>query len=184
VIKTAPKPMTVADYRELPAGPPYYQLIEGELVMAPSPDRFHQDILGNLFFSVRTFLENHPLGKVYVAPSDVMLTELNVFQPDLYFVSAGRVSILTEQGASGAPDLVVEILSTRSAPYDKGIKREIYAQAGVEELWLIDPSARRVEVYLLQASHTEPDHVLGAGRILSSKLLPGLRISIETLFRQ
>jgi Uma2 family endonuclease len=176
--------MTVADYRELPAGPPFYQLIEGELVMAPSPDRFHQDIALNLAAAIHTHLQKRPLGKVYIAPSDVMLTELNVFQPDLYFVSAGRVSILTEQGASGAPDLVVEILSTRSAPYDKGIKREIYARAGVEELWLIDPSARRVEVYLLQSSHTEPDRVLGAGRILSSKLLPGLRISIETLFRQ
>ncbi|HYT59340.1 MAG TPA: Uma2 family endonuclease, partial [Haliangiales bacterium] len=98
--------MTVHDYRELPEGPPYSQLIEGDLVMSPSPDLFHQDILLSLARIIGNYLETNPLGKVAIAPSDVCLTDLNVYQPDFYFVSNARKSILTEQGAEGAPDLV------------------------------------------------------------------------------
>ena len=93
MLKTVPRPLTVRDYRQLPEGPPYYQLIEGDLYMAPSPDRFHQDILGNLYFILRSYLENHPLGSVHLAPSDVQLTDLNVYQPDLYYVSRTRRAI-------------------------------------------------------------------------------------------
>src|SRR5213075_1732346 len=115
MLQSAPRSLTVRDFRQLPEGPPYYQLVEGELYMAPSPDRLHQDILGNLHFILRSHLEAHPLGSIHIAPSDVQLTELNIYQPDLYYVSRARRAILTHQGARGAPDLIVEILSPKTA---------------------------------------------------------------------
>src|SRR5262245_5311898 len=115
MLKTASRPLTVHDYRELPEGPPCYQLIEGDLIMSPSANRFHQDILLNLGVIFREYLKENRIGKVYVAPSDVCLTDLNVYQPDLYFVSNDRLSILSEQGAEAAPDLIVEILSPKTA---------------------------------------------------------------------
>src|ERR1051326_985041 len=146
MLPAAPRPLTVEDYRELPEGPPYYQLIEGDLYMAPSPDRFHQDILGNLHFIMRSHLEKRPSGSVHLAPSDVQLTELNIYQPDLYYVSNARRAILNEQGARGAPDLVVEILSPKTAKLDRGVKREIYARSGVEEMGIVDPALKKIEV--------------------------------------
>jgi Uma2 family endonuclease len=143
MLKTAAGPLTVADYRELPEGPPYYQLIAGDLYRAPSPDLFHQDILGNLHFILRLYLERHPVGTVHLAPSDVQLSGLNVHQPDLYFVSNARKSVLTKQGAEGAPDLVVEILSPQTAKRAKGVKRQVCARTGVEELGSLTPTGSR-----------------------------------------
>src|ERR1043166_885368 len=101
MLQSAPRPLTVRDYRQLPEGPPYYQLIEGDLYMAPSPDRFHQDILGNLHFILRSYLEKSPLGSVHLAPSDVQLTDLNIYQPDLYYVCRARRAILKHHGPGG-----------------------------------------------------------------------------------
>ena len=147
MLKTAAPPITVQDYLELPEGPPYYQLIEGDLYMAPSPDLFHQGILGNIYFVLRSHLTGHPAGTVHIAPSDVQLSELNVYQPDLYFVSNARKSILTRHGAEGAPDLIVEILSLKTARLDKGVKRDIYARAGVLEYWVVDVKSNVVWVH-------------------------------------
>src|SRR6266576_6571881 len=102
--------------------------------MAPAPDRLHQDVLGNLYVIIRGHLERFPLGSVHLAPSDVHLTDLNVYQPDLYYVTSARKAILTRRGARGAPDLVVEILSPKTAKLDTGLKREVYARSGVEEM--------------------------------------------------
>src|SRR5262245_9987884 len=120
---------------ELPEGPPYYQLIEGDLYMAPSPDLFHQDIAGNIYHLVRFYLAKCRAGSVYIAPCDVQLTELNVYQPDVFFVANSRKHIMTKHGAKGAPNLVVEVLSPKTARLDKGAKRVVYARAGVEEMW-------------------------------------------------
>jgi Uma2 family endonuclease len=97
MVKAEIRPLTVHDYRELPEGPPYYQLVEGDLYMAPSPELFHQDVLGNVFFIIRSYLEKHPIGTVHIAPSDVQLSDLNVYQPDVYFVSKSRKSIRTRR---------------------------------------------------------------------------------------
>src|ERR1043165_6802399 len=144
MLRTEARPITAADYRRLPEGPPYYQLIEGDLYMAPSPDRFHQDILGNLHFILRSHLEKSRSGSLHLAPSDVQLTNLNIFQPDLYYVSNTRKAILTDRGARGAPDLIVEILSPMSAKLDRGVKRELYARSGVEEMWIVDPAVKKI----------------------------------------
>lgn len=92
-----------------------YQLIEGDLYMAPAPNRYHQDISVNIQFIIRAYPEKHPIGKLYDAPFDVYLNENNVFQPDLVFVSKKNSSILTDAGAEGAPDFIVEILSPKTA---------------------------------------------------------------------
>jgi Uma2 family endonuclease len=72
-------PLTVEDYRMLPETGPRYQLIEGDLQMAPTPNRYHQDISGNIFGILFVYLKKHRIGKVYAAPFDVYLDENNVF---------------------------------------------------------------------------------------------------------
>ena len=75
---------------------------------------------------------------MYLSPFDVVLTDTDVVQPDLLFVSDERAGIVTEDNAQGAPDLVIEILSH---PPQTG-KRSLYARHGVAEYWVVDPEAR------------------------------------------
>jgi len=182
MLQRVPRPLTARDYRQLPEGPPYYQLLEGDLYMAPSPDRFHQDILGNLHFILRSHLEKCPLGSIHLAPSDVQLTDLNICQPDLYYVSRMRRAILTAQGARGAPDLIVEILSPKTAKLDRGVKREIYARSGVEEMWLVDPARKKISVYRFAEGIDTPAGTYGIKQKFQSPLLPGLKIDLSRVF--
>lgn len=107
--------LTVENYKILPETGPRYQLIEGDLYMAPAPNRYHQDISRNLEYILLEYLEKHPIGKLYDAPFDVYLDQYNVFQPDILVVLNDRLAILTEAGAEGAPDFVVEVLSPKTA---------------------------------------------------------------------
>jgi len=113
-------PFTVADFQELGEGPPYHQLIEGELFMSPSPNRYHQDIVRNLAFVLMRYLATHPEGVLYLAPMDVYLDDINVYEPDILFVSNARRDLLQDDGIHGAPDLVVEILSPSTARASSG----------------------------------------------------------------
>ena len=79
--QTTARPLTKYDYWELPEAGPRYQLINGDLFMAPAPNRFHQDISRTIQFEIMKYLEAEPVGILYDAPFDVVLTDINVFQP-------------------------------------------------------------------------------------------------------
>ena len=176
--------MTRHDYQLLPEGGPQWQLVDGELHMAPAPNRYHQDISRNLGYILLRFLEDHPIGKLYFAPFDVYLGDINVVQPDLLFFANERLAHLTDAGAEGAPDLVVEVLSKRNVKLDRGPKKEVYARFGAAELWLIDPDTAQVEVYRLQDDAEVPQVTLRKQQTLTTPLFPGLEIPLDKVFRQ
>ena len=108
-----PKPwikFTVKEYMSLPEGAPY-QLLDGEMILAPSSTQRHQNIAAKLFLELRRHVDEKRLGQVWFAPLDVELSEHHVAQPDLLFVSNSRSEIVTEANIQGGPDLVVEIIS-------------------------------------------------------------------------
>jgi Uma2 family endonuclease len=175
--------VTRYDYQEMPEGPPYYQVIEGDLVMWPAPDTFHQSIAGRIHGIIWQFLEKHPLGEVFIAPLDVFLTDVNVYQPDVIFISKKRRSIIGKHGIEGAPDLAVEVLSPGTGRFDKGSKRKIYARTGVRELWLVDPEARRIHIYQLARNAEVPAATYDDHATFTSPLLPGLRIKTASVFK-
>jgi Uma2 family endonuclease len=184
VVRPHAPPLTVAEYKNLPETGPRYQLIEGDLYMAPAPNRFHQDISRNLQGALDRYLELNPVGILYDAPFDVYLTETDVFQPDLLVVRHENRSILTEAGAEGAPDLIVEILSPKTRQLDAVNKKRIYARLGVKELWIIDPDAETVNIYRFEEDASEPVQVLRAGENLSTTLLPGFDLAVTAIFRR
>src|SRR4030095_8086861 len=92
------EPLTVEDYRMMPETGPRYQLIEGELFMAPAPNRYHQDISLNIVLMLGHYLEKHPIGKLYEAPFDVYFDQYNAHQPDIVFVSKVNYAILNDAG--------------------------------------------------------------------------------------
>ncbi len=176
MLKTAFRPLTVQDYRELPEGPPYYQLIEGDLEMSPAPSRIHQAILRNISCILFEFLQRNPTGEFYFAPIDVFLTDLNVYQPDLVFISKPRASILTDDGLIGAP--------AKTAKLDRGIKREVYARAGVTEMWIVDPEGKQIQVFHLTKAAESPAGVYKARQSFLSPLFAGRKISVAKIFRR
>jgi hypothetical protein len=125
IVRPYAPPLTVAEYRNLPETGPRYQLIEGDLYTAPAPSRFHQDISRNLEVMLANYLSEHPIGVLYDAPFDVYLTDIDVFQPDLLIVLNENRGILTDAGAEGAPDLVVEVLSPKTRQLDL-VKQEAH----------------------------------------------------------
>src|SRR5687767_14221500 len=86
MLSTKARPITRHEYAIIPVGAPNYQLIEGDLVMAPSPGSYHQNIAGRIYRLIGNFLDSHPLGTVFIAPLDVHLSDINVYQPDLLFI--------------------------------------------------------------------------------------------------
>ncbi|MEW6227092.1 MAG: Uma2 family endonuclease, partial [Bacillota bacterium] len=109
-IQPSPR-LTYDDYCRIPPGHQRYELIGGAIRVVPSPSVSHQELSGRLFMDLAGWVKDHGLGKVYDAPLDVVLSEYDVVQPDLLYVSRDRLSIIKEANIWGAPDLVVEILS-------------------------------------------------------------------------
>jgi Uma2 family endonuclease len=176
--------LTVAEYKNLPETGPRYQLIEGDLYMAPAPNRFHQDISRNLQGALDRYLEANPIGVLYNAPFDVYLTNTNVFQPDLIVVLNPNRFILSDAGAESPPDFVVEILSPKTRQLDLINKKRVYARLGVKELWIIDPEAGTVAVHLFEQNPVDPVNFWTAADTATTPLLPGFSIKVAAIFRR
>ncbi|MDE0463182.1 MAG: Uma2 family endonuclease [Caldilineaceae bacterium] len=173
--------LTYADYLETPDFE-RYELLNGELVLSPSPKEIHQYISSVLHILIGTFAREHNLGRVYFSPFDVVLSDTNVVQPDLLFVSNERTQIITPDNIRGAPDLVVEILSPSTAELERTTKLELYARHGVREYWIVDPSAKTIMVLVLGLDRFEVGGIYGIGHILRSPTLEGFRLPMEELF--
>lgn len=138
---------TAEDYFNLPEGSPY-QLIEGELVMTPSPITPHQAVSRNMEMAIYSHVKKHNLGFVYYAPIDVYLDESNAYQPDIIYISGKNKGIIKRKGIDGAPDLVIEILSPSTAYYDMNLKKDVYEKSGVLEYIIVDSNYKTIDVYL------------------------------------
>ena len=125
IVRPDAPPLTVEHYRNLSETGPRYQLIDGDLYMAPAPNRYHQDISRNLEFILLAYLASNPIGVLFHAPFDVYLTETDVFQPDIVIIFNENRHILTDTGAEGPPDFVVEIFLQRRARLIWKTRREL-----------------------------------------------------------
>lgn len=172
---------TYEDYLRLPEGR-RYEIIDGDLFMTPAPTPYHQLVAINLLTSLREHVLARRLGTVLIAPCDVVLSQTDVVQSDVLFISAERSSIITEKYISAAPDLVVEVLSPGTAERDQTLKRKLYARFGVRELWIVDPEKKTVEVLVNETDGFRRHALLAAGGTLRSPLLPDIFIPIESVF--
>jgi Uma2 family endonuclease len=180
--QVAPQPLTVQDFMDIPEGPPYYQLIEGDLFMMPPPGAFHQDIAGNIFSLMREYLRRNPIGKAAIAPYGVFLNDVNAFLPDVFFVTKARLKQFSKRGFEGAPDLVVEVLSPGTSRFDKTSKKTVYARSGVLEYWLVDPITQEVHIFYLAENIDEPRFIYSRTDSFASPLIPGLEFRGEEIF--
>ena len=183
---TIPNPrikFTYVDYANAPEDK-RYELLDGDLVMTPAPGEIHQRVSILLGWRLIQFVTENGLGRVYQAPFDVVLSNTDVVQPDLLFVSNERAHVITPANAQGAPDLVVEILSPSTAERDLTFKRSLYARHGVSEYWIVDTAARNVTVLVLRGGGFEVAGEYGEGETLTSPTLRGFALSVDDLFRE
>ena len=173
--------LTYQDYLNAPDDE-RYELLNGELILVASPNMDHQDVVTNLGTHVSVFVREGDLGKLYFAPTDVILSDSEVVQPDLLFISKEREHIRTPANIQGAPDLIVEILSPSSARRDWGYKRELYAKHEVKEYWIVDPTNRVVFVMLLNDGVLRLEATYGKGDSVTSSTLERFAIDVDDLF--
>lgn len=173
---------TYADYRTLPETGPRYQLVDGELLMSPAPTVRHQKIVARILAALVVFVESRRLGVVLGSPVDVILSDADVIQPDIVYVSAAHSAIVAREGIRGGPDLCVEALSPTTAKLDGGLKKVLYARHGVTEYWIVDPDADRVDLYRLQENADAPVRTYGSSDVLTTALLPGFSLDLRGVF--
>jgi Uma2 family endonuclease len=159
-----------------------YELIDGELYMAPAPGTRHQTISRDLGVLLWDFVRENRLGQVWFAPFDVILSDEDVVQPDVLFVSQQRQGIISERGCEGPPDLVVEVLSPSNQGRDRELKRKVYARYGVREFWLVDPTAGTIQVMGLETEDFRSLGVYTQGGEVRSQVIPGLTLPVSHVF--
>ena len=151
---------TAADVRELTVEDrpwPRYEVIDGELLVTPSPRRPHQLAVGALYYLLQGYLERVPVGIALFSPSDLELKPDTVVQPDVFVIPADTTNAREIRDWTDATSLLlaVEMLSPSSIRTDRITKRDFYLANGVEEYWIIDLDARVFERW--RASSETPE---------------------------
>jgi Uma2 family endonuclease len=144
--------MNYVDYLEIAGESKIVEWVEGEVISYMPPTVIHQDISGFLFYLLESFVQFFRLGKVQQAPFEVKLwPDGPAREPDVLFIATENMPNLSEKRFSGAPDLIIEIISPSSASEDRVRKFDEYQRAGVREYWLVDPRPyqQQADFYLL-----------------------------------
>ena len=180
-VETAAERWTHDDFMRLAPEGQKAELIEGIMVMASPAFAQHERLFAFLITVLRAYAGHLRLGEVLGSRYAVYISETETYEPDILFVAADRVHLITEKQLTGVPDLVIEILSAGTARYDRGVKRENYERAGVVELWLIDPYGpagtqfyQRREENLVEVAPVEG--------IVNSAAIPGLKLKVSWLW--
>lgn len=174
---------TYEDYLALPDDGRRYEIIEGVLYVTNAPNSDHQFTVTELAAELRNYVKAHKLGRVLVAPFEVHLAQrTRPVQPDIIFVRAGRWPSGRVAYFSGAPDLIVEVVSPSSARTDRVIKFTAYELAGVPEYWIANPHARTVEVYTLSNNEYALLGEFAGDELIQSAVLEGIDIITSSLF--
>ena len=174
---------TYEDYALLPDDGKRYEVIRGELYMSAAPRPLHQRVITRLSYFLEGFLENSDIGIAFVAPIDVILPDKigDPVQPDIVVMRRESLHIIDELNIQGAPDLVVEVLSPSNPVHDRKLKYDLYAEAGVQEYWIIDPHNRSVEIHVLQEGNYEPLGKWGEGETARSVVLKDFSVPVDEI---
>lgn len=171
---------TYADYCRIPADRKRHQIVDGRHFMSPAPSLRHQEVALRLAMELVRAVEDRRRGRVFVAPVDVHLAPGTIVQPDLVVLSTRHTSRIGQKKITGAPDLLVEILSPSHRTFDTVLKRERYERAGVRELWLVDPDADSlVQLVLRRGRYVE---VATDGPIVRLRALRGPTVDLRAVF--
>lgn len=158
------------------------EMSDGNINPVPIPDIRHQAISFKIASALLQYVESLKLGRVLPAPCRVILSEKIVMQPDILFIRNERRGLLGETSLRGAPDLVVEVLSSATRSKDLRINKRIYEYFEVQEYWLIDPDEAAVETMIWSELGYISMCAFDKSEKLSSPLLPNLNLDLNNVF--
>jgi Uma2 family endonuclease len=181
--------LTVEDLEALPDDGNRYELIEGELIvgeplMTRSPALIHQSVLDNLYFYLRTYLEQNPVGQAFTTPG-VIFDRYNSVIPDIAFLTNEQLArVGSETHINEAPALAVEVVSPgrENARRDRVIKLQVYGKFGVGEYWVADPESRTLEIYRPADGALTLAVTLKGDDEITTPLLPGFSCKVGKVF--
>jgi Uma2 family endonuclease len=179
--------LTYDDYLLFPDDGKRHELIDGEHYATPCPFTKHQRLVGTIYWLIRSHLESHPVGEIFVAPFDIVFSNFDVVEPDLLYMSRARAAeILTAKNVTGAPELVIEIASKGTRKRDETIKRRLYERFMVSEYWIVDAEIDAIRVFRLSGREfgRVAELTVEAGDVLATPLLPGLAMPLSTIFKE
>jgi Uma2 family endonuclease len=158
--------------------------VDGEVVWLSPAGDVHESLCGFLYAVLRTFAEQHQLGRVLVAPFVLRLTRSErAREPDILFVKRETLARLKATYVEGPADLVVEITSPESLLRDRGEKYAEYELEGVTEYWVIQPEAKRADFFVLNEGGWYERQREAREGIYLSTVMEGLALPIEWLWQ-
>jgi Uma2 family endonuclease len=161
-----------------------YELSEGELIVTPSANFFHNDIRDRLNARLRAFLDAFPFGCV-VSEMDMTVGAETVRRPDITFIRKERLAgvDLEKVPLPIAPDLAIEIVSRNDRADDLNLKVSQYLQAGVRAVWLLYPSTKLAYRYVAGKLDPEVRSAEAGGRFEEPELLRGFSLPLAEIFK-
>ena len=157
-----------------------HEIIDGDHYMNPAPATYHQRLSGRIHFQLYEQINVPGIGEVYLAPTDVQLTDHDIVQPDLIVVLDERRTIITPSKIKGIPHLVVEILSDSTINNDRVLKKELYERVGIPEYWIVDPEEHSVDQFVL--ANERYAHCGAYGRQLRSTTIASLTVDLNQVW--
>lgn len=155
------RPLTAADLEEMPDDGHRYELIDGTLIVTPSPAVPHQVVVGNLHVALRAGCPDDV--RVMLAPLDITVSELTVMQPDLLVATR---EALSGRKLVGVPSLAIEVLSPSTRLIDLNLKKAAFERAGVASYWVVDPEQLAITAWELTGGVYVEVARAGAGEVL------------------
>lgn len=175
--------MTREEYWELPEGAPRCELINGEVVVVPAPDEWHQEVSSALNDNLRQYVLENGLGRVFFAPVALTLPDETELQPDLVVLQAGHPDLGTRfKSITHPPLLVIEVLSRSTRVRDRKVKSELYALAGIPHYWMADPDRRTIEAWSLVDGVYETSGFAIAPSTAAFQPFPDLTLDLDAIF--
>jgi Uma2 family endonuclease len=170
------EPYTYRDLQNFPEDGKKREIIGGGLFVSAAPSTRHQRLIIELVILIGNFLKKHPIGTVFVAPTEVMFDEIDSVEPDIFVVLKDSRAEITEKRVVGAPDWIIEVLSASNSEYDLETKRKLYRGYGVL-YWIIDPVAETILVWdeggkVIYSKHDE----------VTVSVLPEFRLKVSEVF--
>ena len=159
-----------------------YELVDGELLVSPSPRALHQMAVSAWNDRVKPYVRANRLGTVLFSPADLDLRSGQLLQPDLFVLDTVPERPFREWADAGIPRLVIEVLSPATARSDRVTKRRRYQRSGIPVYWIVDLDARLVEVW----TPDEPSPRIVDGQLTwqPDPAVPALTIDLSACFRE
>ncbi len=178
----AAKQWTVEEVQAFPSDGNRYELIDGELLVSPSPSWTHQEGVLQLAFRLMVYVKANPVAHIFVAPADVVYGTRTVVEPDVFAVPLVGGRKPKTWAEAGRLLLAIEVLSPGTARADRTLKRRLYQRQNVPEYWIVDVDGRLVERW--QPGDDRPELLTEQLEWCPAPDHPPLVISLEEYFRE